>query len=324
MTWSAAEIVHRAAAAWDNFPSMVRAPVHVMVRTAQLYMDDSCSTYAAAIAYYALFSMVPLALVILSIFGLVVSQDRIVNFVFNQLPLKDTAAIQSDVRAIVARAHEISVAGLSFGLLVLLWSSSGIFAAIRKGLNATRRRRRSRPFWRQKLVDFILVPSLGLLIIISIALTAAAQIAIAHVGKFGPFNLSGNIGLQVTSYLLPLPFSFVTFLLLYRYVPSSRPIWMEAISGAALASVLFELVKNLYALIFSFTSFSKDTAIYAGFGTALGVLLWLFLNASILLLGLEFGRAVKLARRGLVIEPEQDGQRTAARDKANARPKSLV
>lgn len=296
---------HALALGWRRVPGPIRAPFQVSVRTLQFYFDDSCSTYAAAIAYYAIFALVPLALVILSVFGLVVSQQRIVNFVFDQLPLKDTVSVRENVEAIVKKAHEISVAGLSFGLVALIWSASGIFSAIRNGLNAAMRRKRPRPYWRSKLLDFLLIPCLGLLIIISISLTAGAQILIDGVGSLGPLNLNTNIPLRAVSYVLPLLVSLITFALLYRYVPSARPGWGEAFAGAALAAVLFELVKNLYALIFSMTSFSKDTAIYAGFGTALGFLLWLFINASVMLLGAEFGRAVRIARRGLVIDAEE-------------------
>lgn len=303
---------HAAARGWRHVPGPLRAPVHVVVRTIQLYVDDSCSTYAAAIAYYAIFALVPLALVILSIFGLVVSEERIVNLVFDQLPLKDTASVRENVEAIVRRAQEISVAGLSFGLVALVWSASGIFSAVRNGLNATRRRRRGRPYWRSKLLDITLIPCLGLLIIVALGLTAGAQILIDGFGTFGPLNLDKNIPLRATSYALPLTISFVSFALLYRYVPTARPNWAEACSGAALAAVLFELVKNLYALVFSLTSFSKDTAIYAGFGSALGFLLWLFIDASVLLLGAEFGRAVSLTRRGLVIEPDEQRASLAA------------
>lgn len=291
--------------AWRHFPAAIRAPVHVVARTLQLYFDDNCNTYAAAIAYYAIFSLVPLALVILSIFGMVMSQDRIVNFTFDQLPIKDTASVRENVAAIVQRTHDISVAGLTFGLAVLVWSASGIFSAMRNGLNATRRRKRARPYWRSKLLDITLIPALGLLIITSVTLTAAAHIVIDGVGTLGPFNLDTNLALRVTSYSVPLGLSFVTFLLLYRYVPTARPGWGEAAWAAGLAAILFELVQNLYAVAFSLTSFSKDTAIYAGFGTALGFLLWIFVNASVMLLGAEFGRAVRLQRRGLVIEPDE-------------------
>jgi membrane protein len=283
----------RAGLAWRALPRAVRVPIGVIARTVHLYVDDSCGTYAAAIAYYAIFSLVPLSLIILSIFGLVVKEETITSFVFDQLPLKETPSVHDNVQQIVQRAHDISVAGLSFGVLALIWSSSGIFSAVRKGLNAASHRKRQRPYWHGKLMDITLIPALGILIILSVGLTAASQVVIERLGSVGPFNFDTNLALRVSSYALPAGISFGMFALLYKYVPTVRPGWAETLAGAAFATFLFELTKNFYAMVFALTAFSKDTAVYAGFGNALGFLLWLFLNASILLLGAEFGRAVR-------------------------------
>lgn len=285
-------MTERLARAWQRVPPRLRAPFGVMSRTFSLYTEDSCSTYAAAIAYYALFSLVPLALIILSIFGLVVSKQSITQFVFDQFPLQETESVHTNVDSIVARAQDISVAGLGFGVLALIWSSSGIFSAVRRGLNAASNRKVGRSYWHGKLIDLALIPCLGLLIILSVGLTAASQVVIERAGSLGPLDFNTNLALRFSSYMVPALFSFVMFAMLYRYVPTARPRWPEAVSGATFATLLFEITKNFYALVFSLTSFSKDTAIYAGFGNALGVLLLFFLTASILLLGAEFGRAL--------------------------------
>ena len=122
----------RAGRLWQSAPRAVRVPASVIARTINLYIDDSCGTYAAAIAYYAIFSLVPLSLIILSIFGLVVKEETITTFVFDQLPLKETPSVRENVQTIVQRAHDISVAGLSFGVIALIWSSSGSFSRSRK------------------------------------------------------------------------------------------------------------------------------------------------------------------------------------------------
>ncbi len=278
----------------------------MIARTIRLYVDDSCGTYAAAIAYYAIFSLIPLSLITLSIFGLVVNPQRITNFVFDQFPLQETVTVRQNVEQIVQRAHDISVAGLSFGVLALVWSSSGIFSAVRKGLNAASHRKVGRPYWHGKLMDLALIPALGALIILSVGLTALSQVVIERVGHVGPINFDTNLALRISSYALPAIFSFSMFALLYRYVPTARPGWPEALAGACLASILFEAAKNLYALAFTLTSFSKDTALYASLGTALGLLLWLFVNASILLLGAEFGRAVRGTSEGTEAQAAQE------------------
>ncbi|MGE5595767.1 MAG: YihY/virulence factor BrkB family protein [Hyphomicrobiales bacterium] len=284
----------------------------VLWRTFRLYNEDSCGTYAAAIAYYAIFSIVPLALVILSVLGLVLDPDRVTQFVFDQLPLREDPSVQENVDQIVQTARDVSPAGLGFGAIALLWSSSGIFSAVRRGLNAASHRQRRRPYWRGRAIDFALIPSLGLLILISIGLTGAVQVVIERTGDLGPFQRHQNIALVLASYALPAVISFVTFLLLYRYVPSSRPRWPDALTGALCATILFELAKNLYAYFLARAPFERDTAIYAGFGTALAFLLWMFINASILLVGVEFARAVRLEvrekrSRALAAEPAIGG-----------------
>ena len=59
----------------------------------------------AAIAYYALFSIVPLSLITLSVFGLVIDQDRIAQWVFDQIPLKETTGVRENVNEIIQRAR---------------------------------------------------------------------------------------------------------------------------------------------------------------------------------------------------------------------------
>ncbi|MBI2765615.1 MAG: YihY/virulence factor BrkB family protein [Chloroflexi bacterium] len=287
----------------------MRTPAGVVARTFRLYYEDSCGTYAAAIAYYAIFSLVPLSIVVLSVFGLVVDKERIVRFVFDQVPLKETPSVQNNVNEIVRRAQQAGFAGLTFGLITLVWSASGIFAAVRRGLNAASHRASSRAYWHGKLIDFALIPSLGLLILLALGMTAVAQILFERAGSVGGIDINTNIPLTLTSRAIPAVFSFMMFSLLYRYVPTVRPRWKEALAGASAATVLFETAKNVFAVLFALTPFSTDTAIYAGFGTALAFLLWMFINASILLLGAEFARSVALARRiaPMVQEPVEAG-----------------
>ena len=280
-------------AAGIHSPSLLgalRGTLRLSRRTVSLYLADGCGTHAAAIAYYALFSLVPLSLLILSILGLVVDEQRVVNFVFDQLPLQESQF--QNVSDVVRRAHDISFAGIGFGILLLIWSGSGIFGAVRLGLNAARHQPAHRAYWRGKLIDVGLIPVFGLLIALSVGLTAITQGVIEQAGQVGWLRFDTDAPLGIVAYALPAAVTFTMFALLYRFVPSGRPNWREALAGATLASVLFEAAKNVWALFFSRLAFNTDTAIYAGFGTALAFLFWTYINATILLLGAEFARAL--------------------------------
>lgn len=290
--------------AHEHSPWFIRRPVATVVRTFQFYGADDCAIYAAAIAYYAIFSLVPLALLTVSIFGAFISREQIVDFVFDQFALQDTASVREDVDRIVGQAGEFSVAGLSFGAIGLFWSGSGMFGALRRGLNATTHMPQARAFWRSKLLDIALIPSVGLLVVVSIALTAGSRVAIDRAGDLGVIEIDTGMATRLLGVFLPTIVSFPTFVLMYRFVPSHRVGWREATVSAVFATAVFEAFKNVIALIFSFTAFTQDQAIYAGIGTALVILFVVFLAGSIILLGAEFGRA---AMRG-------DETEDAARD----------
>ncbi|MGE3076314.1 MAG: YihY/virulence factor BrkB family protein [Dehalococcoidia bacterium] len=284
---------HALKATWHMVPYPIRWPFEIIARTIHLYVEDGCSTYAAAIAYYAIFSIIPLSLITLSVFGLVVDRDRIVEWVFDQIPLRETESVRNNVDEIIRRTRQVGPASIGLGFLFLVWSSSGIFGAVRKGLNAATHLRKGQPYWHGKLIDIALIPALGLLIALSVGLTAMARIVVERVDEVGPFNIDTNLALNIAGYILPAMASFSMFSLLYKYVPTVRPQWREALAGAVFATFLFEITKNLIAIFVAYSNFSRDAAIYAGFGTALGFLIWMFVNASILLLGAEFGRAVR-------------------------------
>ncbi|PFG74188.1 YihY/virulence factor BrkB family protein [Tepidiforma thermophila] len=281
---------------WRAVPGPVRASAEVVVAAVRGYVEDECTTYAAAIAYYAIFSIIPLGLITLSVFGLFADRQAIVDWVFEQVPLRETEDVRANVEEIVRRAQQFSPASLGFGLVFLTWASSGIFGAVRNGLNATAHAKVSRPFWRGKLIDILLVMVVGALVALSVAATAMARVVVARVDGAAPFPMDRALMTEIVGLVLAPVVTFTMFLVLYRVTPAARPAWRDALAGAALATLLFELAKNLVAVVIAQSSFSRDTAIYAGFGTALAFLLWMYVNGSILLFGAEFGRALRRRR----------------------------
>ncbi len=278
---------------WARLPASLRRVASAVIWAFRGFYQDGCSTHAAAIAYYAIFSLVPLALIILSVCGLVVDRNQIVDLVFEQVPLRETESVRNNVQQIVDRAQDASIAGLGFGIIGLVWSSTGIFGAVRSGLNATRHTK-PRAFWRGKLVDIAVIPVFGILIALSVSVSGAIQVVVERTGRVGP--VSAIQAWQLISLGVAAGVSFILFTGLYRFVPNQGTPWSEALTSAAFATIAFEATKLLYGLLIGLLPFTTDTAIYAGFGTALAFLLWMYINASIVLLGAEFGRALRGGR----------------------------
>src|SRR5215510_12800342 len=125
----------------------------VIADALQRFFADQCPQLAAGIAYRVLFSIVPLAIVLVSIFGLVLQDDSIrdsvVDAVVDALPV--TAAGRKDVEdAITAIATPASAAGF-VSVLVFAWAATGMMTAIRRGLESAMHVTESRPVARGKL-----------------------------------------------------------------------------------------------------------------------------------------------------------------------------
>lgn len=259
----------------------------MIARTSRLFYSDACTTYAAAIAYYMVFSLVPLALIVVSLLGFFLDRQDIVDFVFDQVPLEKTPEVRSDVDRLVGRALDFSWAGLSIGALTLVWSASGVFGGVRRGLNAARQENPRRPYWQGKLLDIALIPAVGGLLIIGVWITSAVE----RMSDIGSLDLEWTLAVRLATFVAAALVAMILFVLLYRYVPSARPTWGEAIVGGVFATVAFQLTKLLWAWAAGRILRWDDAAVYAGFGYVAGAMLWVYVNAVILLLGAEFGRA---------------------------------
>lgn len=249
---------------------------------------DNCSLQAAAISYYALFSAIPAIILAVAVLGFLIADDSrrgdLVNTILDNVPLSETDGRDAVEEALdtVARVRG-PIAALSF--LGVVWTSSAMFGSIRRSLNIAFRTHEHRPFFRAKLIDFTQLAVLGLIILASIALTGLLRTAReVSVDYFG-WLADRNVLWEGPAILLPALLSFTAFALLYRFVPAVKPDWRDALPGALLATVLFEMLKNAFAIYVA--NFNNFDVIY---GSLAGVLLFLlntYLASNILLIGAE-------------------------------------
>jgi membrane protein len=284
-------------------------------RTTQGYGRNNCSQMAAAISYYVLFSIVPLAIFLASIFGFVMRdhdlRDRVINRIVEEAPLDDVDGrdlVADTLRGVANASGALSVVGI----LTAVWSASVMFGAIRKALNVVWGVDMPRPVVQQKLLDLAMVAGLGLLLTASLAGTGALRtLRELSDEQLGPLSTETGFFWSVLPLLLPGVLTFAVFLLVYRIVPSAHTRFREIWPGALFATVLFELLKNGYAIYVA--NFDHYDAVYGALGAILLFLTWTYLTASILLLGAEV--AVELPRV-LAGEYAGAGPGPSARDQA--------
>lgn len=290
---------------------------------------DRCPQYAASISFHVLFSLIPLTMVVVAIFGLVLQEatlkQRVVNELLDVLPLSPSG--QADVRkSIEGIASPLSALGL-LSLVALLWGASGMMSAIRNGLEAACKVERGRPAVHAKALDFLLVAIAGLVVLLVVGFSAFAAFfsrvldnAAEHVG----INASpSGILLRDVVQLVAL---CVTAFLLYRYVPNVRLPQRALLAGALLTAALAWIASKILTYVFS--DFSHFNIIYGPLAGVMFFLFFVYFVSLILLLGAEFAYAWSLpigppgppfrtqilnVLKGLFVAPPPDEEPPASR-----------
>ena len=275
----------------EHLGGVVRGIVRALPRAVEDMFTDRCTQYAAAIAYRVLFSLFPLTIAFVSIFGLVLQDDelrqQVIDELIDFLPVSESG--QTNVqRSIEEIATPLSAIGL-ISLVALLWGASGMMASIRLGLEAAMKVERGRPAARAKLVDFILIAAAGVLVLLIVGLSAFGAFFSELVDRFtewaGVATPSGILlrdGIQLAAIA-------VTVLLLYRFVPARKIRRRGALAGAVLTAVGVWGATKVLAIVFA--DFSRYNVIYGSLAGVMTFLFFVYVVAWILLLGAEFAYA---------------------------------
>jgi len=268
---------------------VLRRPLILTVRALQAFGEDRCSHMAAAISYYALLSLFPLLILLVSVVGIFLRssslQQDLVDQVLDILPLtQDEGAdeVSQAVRAVAGVSVPLTIVGLAG----LAWSASAMFGAIRSSLNVAWGSSSRRSLIRQKLLDLTMMAGFGAFFLLSISATGllrATQEASSDL--LGPLSGSSFFFWRAVSFVVPALLSLGGFAVLYRFVPSA-PVKMSGVwAGAAAAAFLFELAKNGFS--FYLANFGRYDLVYGSLGAVVTFLVGLYLSAAVLLFGAE-------------------------------------
>lgn len=270
---------------------IVRKVGRALPRALEDLFTDRCPQYAAAIAYHVLFSLFPLTIFLVSIFGLVLQDEELRQRIINEVSdLLGSSVGGTDVqKSIEGIASPLSAIGL-VSLVALLWGASGMMGAIRVGLEAACKVERGRPAAHAKAIDLLLVAAAGLLVLLVVGFSAFAAFFSRVVD-----HAAENIGINAnpTGVLLRDVIQLVAFwvmaLLLYRFVPARKLRVRDALAGAILTALLTWSATKILTIVFG--NFSRYNLIYGSLAGVMTFLFFVYVVSLILLLGAEFAYA---------------------------------
>jgi membrane protein len=252
------------------------------------FIADGALSHGAAIAYYTIFSIAPVLLIVIAIAGLVFGRDAARGAIVAQLSglmgQQSAEALQSMLKS--ASSTSSGTLGTIVGLVTLLVTASGVFGEMQTSLNAIwkaepRSLTVSRLI-RARIVSLGLVMAMGFLLMVSLAMSAALAVLGTYLNGIYP---DAHFLLQTANFVISFALIAALFAAIYKFLPDTPIAWRDVAIGAVVTALLFTVGKTLIGL---YIGSSKVASSYGAAGALIIILLWIYYSAEIFLLGAEF------------------------------------
>jgi membrane protein len=262
-------------------------------RALQGWVDDGASTMGASLAFYTLFSLAPLLMVAIGVAGFFAGRDEAQAALISQVShlIGEQAAIGVEDLLDRATRMEEGIIPAVVGFATLFFGATTVFAELRTDLDRIWRHRPPKTqggvarLLCARMVAFLMVASIGLLLMVSMLATALISAAGRELLGHSPVAL----------YLSEFALSFVVLTLLfasiYKILPSTRLAWRDVWLGAALTSALFWLGKFLIALYVAHAGVASN---FGAAGTVVLLIVWVYYSAQIFFFGAELTKEFAL------------------------------
>lgn len=279
----------------------------LLKQTFSEWLEDKAPQLGAALAYYTVFSLAPLVLLLLAVVGWLFHDDPAGAWrkLTEQMSyFLDQSAVDV-VRNIAEKASEAKNSSLAtaIGILLALFGASGVFGQLQDALN-TIWGVKAKPglgigaFIRSRFLSFAMVAGVCFLLLVSLVIESLLKSFSAYVQAMFP----GGIVIAVVVYSI---FDFVIVVLLfasiYKFLPDVKIQWRDVWIGAVMTTILFAIGKWALGL---YLASGKAASAYGAASSLITLLLWIYYSSQILLFGAEFTQ-VYAARAGRAFVPDK-------------------
>ena len=294
----------------------------ILKRTYQDWKEDHASRLAASLAYYTIFSLAPLLVIVIAVAGFIWRHEDVEAQIMAQsqsLVGADGAAFIADMIQSASNPAE-GVLATVIGIVTLLFGALGVFNELHNALNVIWevKEEKTEGFLQaikkvifNRLLSFSMVLGIGFLLLVSLVISAGLSATQELAGNTFPIP---EFLLQLVNLIISIGVITVLFALIYKYLPDAEIPWRYVWMGAFVTAILFSLGKLVIGL------YLGNSAIASSFGAAgslVLLLVWIYYSAQILFFGAEFTQAYankygqKIPPEPGVTNPETDSRMTA-------------
>jgi len=277
----------------------------ILLATFKAFSGDNGLKLSASLAYYTLFSLGPLLLLLLSLVSIFYGQEATEGKIFHQLNGLLGADAAKQVQEII---KNISLSGqtnltLVIGIITLVIGATSIFIEIQDSLNMIwKLKAKPKKGWLQflknRLLSSSLIISLGFLMLISLVVNGVIEAMVGWLGNYFTGNFSAIL-LIVLNLIVTFLVVTLLFAILFKFLPDAKIQLKHVRTGALFTAVLFMIGRYLIGLYITYTATAST---YGAAGSIIIILVWIYYSAVILYLGAEFTQVATDAMGGH-IEP---------------------
>jgi len=254
------------------------------------WFKDHAQSMGAALAFYTIFSIAPLLLIVIAVAGAVFGEEAARGEIYQQLRgmlgTPGALAVQGLLES--ARRPAANLPAAAFGVVVLFVAATSVFAELQDSLDRIWRapqRPRHSGLWRllrTRLLSFGMILGIGFLLIVSLAVSAG----LSALGRWwDPQSQSWLTFSGATENALGMLLVTVVFAMIYKIMPRASIHWRDVWVGAVVTAALFIAGKFVIGL---YIGRSGVTSVFGAAASLIVVLLWVYYSAQIFLFGAEF------------------------------------
>jgi len=288
----------------------------LLKQTFREWLQDKAPQLGAALAYYTVFSLAPLILVLLAIVGVIFRDDSAGAWdkITQQMSyFLDPSALQV-VQNIAQKASQPGKSTIAtiIGIALALFGASGVFGQLQDALNTIWgvKAKPARGIWgflRSRFLSFAMVAGICFLLLVSLAVEALLK-GFSH---YVQSVLPGGLAVALAIYLI-FDFAVVVllFAMIFKFLPDVKIQWRDVWIGAVMTAILFGIGKWLLGF---YLGSGAAGSVYGAASSLITLLLWVYYSSQILLFGAEFTQ-VYATRAGRELKPSEYAVRVETKE----------
>ncbi len=294
-----------------------RRTFSLLKETFQEWQDDKCARLAAALAYYTVFSLAPLLIIVIAIVGAIFGEQaargEIVEQIGDLVGREGAEFIQTAIENADRPDANGGLASL-VSIVIILFGASGVFTQLQDSLNTIwevkpKEGQGVKGLVQKRLLSFGAVFGIGFLLLLSLLASAILSAVSAYLSDLLP--AVGSLWYLV-NFLLSFGIITLLFAMIYKFLPDVRIQWSDVWIGAAITAFLFVIGNYLLGLYLSTGALGSA---YGAAGSLIVLLAWIYYSAQILFFGAEFTH-VYTRHYGSGIEPSSTAESLTTEDRA--------